>query len=412
MSEINNPKVFISYSWSSDEVTLPLAERLMSHGVNVMLDKWDLKEGQDKYAFMEHSVNDPNISKVLIICNRIYSEKANNRDGGVGDETAIISSEVYGKVNQEKFIPIIIEKDESGTPYVPTYIKSRIYIDLSDPNKYEDEYEKLLRNIYDKPTFKKPQLGAKPEWLEEDRTNLFPLHDLILQIKGANNSKKQFALIHRFEVQHLEILKTFYSPNIECGKQVYDAWSQLKGVRDYFLDWLDAILEVDCDFSDILCHLFENLYNSLTCVKTFDSNASSCSENEFELFKIYIWEIFICAVAFLRYHEKYDTLNSILTTTYFLIDSNFGGKTKPANYTKFRYYSKLLDNQYKEKIGSNLFTIMGNTLCCEREKKPIYTKQSLASADLFLYQVFNGLNFLKNNDISYYNNWFPLCYIC
>ena len=110
MQEDKTPKIFISYSWSSDEIVVPLAQRLVSHGVEVVLDKWDLKEGQDKYAFMEQCVNDPEITKVLIVCDKKYADKANARVGGVGDETVIISSEVYGKMNQEKFIPIIAEK--------------------------------------------------------------------------------------------------------------------------------------------------------------------------------------------------------------------------------------------------------------------------------------------------------------
>ena len=51
MQEDRIPKIFISYSWSSDWLVVPLAERLVSHGVDVILDKWDLKEGQDKYTF-------------------------------------------------------------------------------------------------------------------------------------------------------------------------------------------------------------------------------------------------------------------------------------------------------------------------------------------------------------------------
>lgn len=46
-------KVFISYSWTKSDLVLQVANRLMSHGVEVVLDKWDLKEGQDKYVFME-----------------------------------------------------------------------------------------------------------------------------------------------------------------------------------------------------------------------------------------------------------------------------------------------------------------------------------------------------------------------
>lgn len=98
MIEDRVPKVFISYSWSSDALVLELAQRLVSHGVDVVLDKWDLKEGQDKYEFMERCVNDPEITKVLIICDKAYAQKADDRTGGVGDETMIISSEIYGNM--------------------------------------------------------------------------------------------------------------------------------------------------------------------------------------------------------------------------------------------------------------------------------------------------------------------------
>ena len=39
------PKVFISYSWTKSELVLQVANRLMSHGVEVVLDKWDLNIG-------------------------------------------------------------------------------------------------------------------------------------------------------------------------------------------------------------------------------------------------------------------------------------------------------------------------------------------------------------------------------
>lgn len=50
------PKIFISYSWSRDALVLDLANRLVSHGVDVVLDKWDLKEGNDKQEFENHKI--------------------------------------------------------------------------------------------------------------------------------------------------------------------------------------------------------------------------------------------------------------------------------------------------------------------------------------------------------------------
>ena|ERR1022692_4411343 len=146
--------IFVSYCWTSAqhcEWVVRLANLLVSHGVRTVLDIWDLNPGQDKYAFMEKAVLDPTITKVLIICDEGYKERADNRERGVGTETQLISPEVYGKVDQEKFIPIIAQRGNEGEPLVPTYLASRVYIDLSDETTFETEYQKLLRNIYGQP---------------------------------------------------------------------------------------------------------------------------------------------------------------------------------------------------------------------------------------------------------------------
>ena len=76
MSQIETIKAFISYSWSTPEHeqwVSDLAERLCEDGIDVQLDKWGLKEGHDKYAFMEKMVTDPEIKKVVIISDRFYA---------------------------------------------------------------------------------------------------------------------------------------------------------------------------------------------------------------------------------------------------------------------------------------------------------------------------------------------------
>lgn len=70
---------------------------------------------------MERCVDGSEIIKIFIICDKVYAQKANDRTRGVDDETVIISSEIYGNMKQEKFIPVIIEKDEDGKSYIPTY---------------------------------------------------------------------------------------------------------------------------------------------------------------------------------------------------------------------------------------------------------------------------------------------------
>lgn len=158
-----HPKVFISYSWSPPEheqFVVDLATSLRGHGVDAVLDKWDLKPGHDKYAFMESMVVDPGIQKVLVVCDKKYQEKANARAGGVGTESQIISQELYGRVNQTKFVPVVCEYDDDGQACLPVFMKHLIYIDLSSDERYGAGLDELLRLIYAQPFHEKPKLGG------------------------------------------------------------------------------------------------------------------------------------------------------------------------------------------------------------------------------------------------------------
>ena len=161
----NTPRVFISYSWTSPdhlEWVVQLAEKLCGDGIDVILDQWDLKEGHDKYHFMEQMVSDPDVGTVLAISDQLYAEKADGRKGGVGTETQIISKEIYESTKQEKFVPIVRERDDDGKECLPVFLQTRKYIDFSDDDKFGESYDQLVRNIYGRPERVKPSLGKAP----------------------------------------------------------------------------------------------------------------------------------------------------------------------------------------------------------------------------------------------------------
>ena len=412
MQEDRTPKVFISYSWSSDALVMPLAQRLVSQGVDAVLDKWDLKEGQDKYVFMEQCVSDPDITKVLIICDEAYANKANARVGGVGDETTIISSEVYGKTKQEKFIPIIAERDENGEPFVPTYIKTRIYIDLSNEDTYEEQYEKLLRNIYEKPLYSKPKLGKRPDWLDDEKTNLFPVTDLVRQIKGASTEKKQRSCVTKFVEEYIDTLKTYYVPHIKGGKEIYELFLEMKPVRDVFLDFVVTLGDSDLLFADVMCDAFEQMYNTLTNGSYFNPKSYSAGSNDYEIYKILIWELFICTIAYLRHVQDYKAINEMVGNTYFLVDDCYNPGVSAQNYCTFRHHSSPVEDYYKPTTeDKNKFTLLGNAICTEREKLPIFTNEAIAEADTFLYQIRNAFELVEKENRWRDSYWFPTCYV-
>jgi hypothetical protein len=171
--QLIQPKVFVSYRWSSPEHedwVLGLASSLRHHGVNVMLDKWHLTEGQDTLAFMESMVSDPDVTKVLMICDRGYVERADAREGGVGTEAQIISGKVYESVDQQKFAAIVVELNDDGKPLLPLYMSTRLYFDMSSADAEATNFEKVVRWIFGKPFHAAPAIGQRPKYLDETYT--------------------------------------------------------------------------------------------------------------------------------------------------------------------------------------------------------------------------------------------------
>ena len=95
-----------------------------------------------------------------MFCDRLYCEKANGRLGGVGKETQIIFAEVYSRVDQTKFLPIFCDVWEDGNPLLPTYLKSRLGIDFSSEDKVNENWETLLRDLFDQPLISQPRISS------------------------------------------------------------------------------------------------------------------------------------------------------------------------------------------------------------------------------------------------------------
>lgn len=160
-------KVFISYAWTDEaykQKVLELATKLRKKGIDIILDIWDLHAGEDRFLFMEKSVAEAD--KVLILCNKVYKDKADNRNGGAGQEAMIIAPEVYEKNSPEKFIPVIMEHDSLGQKYIPQYLKNLIYIDYTDKNEKE-QCDDLVYAIYGCTPYVKPEIGEVPNYIKE-----------------------------------------------------------------------------------------------------------------------------------------------------------------------------------------------------------------------------------------------------
>lgn len=159
------PVAFVSYSWASKEHVAwvaDLARRLRANGVDVHLDRWDVRLGHDLNLFMER-YRAPS-ARVLVVLSDDYGPKADNRGeqpSGVGTETTIVSPTVYRDLGGNRVIPIVPDSGTvAGKPVPPAYLGGRQWIDFRDDHEYA--YERLLRDLHGVPIEIAPALGRNP----------------------------------------------------------------------------------------------------------------------------------------------------------------------------------------------------------------------------------------------------------
>lgn len=163
MTEVKDepPGVFISYSHDSEEHknwVLQLATRLRFNGVNIILDRWNLKLGNDLPYFMEQGLSKSH--RVICVCSDKYVKKANDGKAGVGYEKHIMTAELLNDVETSWIVPLI--KNNPDARKTPMFLGGRLYLDFENSNLYETKYEELLRDLLDEVALPIPPLGENP----------------------------------------------------------------------------------------------------------------------------------------------------------------------------------------------------------------------------------------------------------
>lgn len=159
------PKVFISYSWDGEahkKWVLDLADRLTTEGgVEVLLDQYEMRAGRNLNHFMERAVAEAD--KVLLILTENYKRKAKNREGGIGFEYSMITTEWFqNQTGKVKFIPVL--RGEKRADCVPNFVQSFLSVNMQNDADFAEEFRKLLFDIYDEPIVAPPPRGKRPDF--------------------------------------------------------------------------------------------------------------------------------------------------------------------------------------------------------------------------------------------------------
>ena len=402
MDEIR-PKVFISYAWTNSEYVLKVSEfvrRLRSDGIDTLFDQFDLEAGNSLNNFMEKCVKDPSITHVLMLLNPSYKEKADNRSGGAGRETQIISEEVYSDLDNKKFKPVIFDvEDKQVKDVVPIYLKNRMFIDLTKIETYEEEYRRLVRELYGKPNMIKNQLGEKPSWIDDSKTidvNLGAL-SLIRESMARGIEKITYGKALKLLKNEFEKTITLADFNIINVENYENEYKKMNPIRNLFVATVYELIELD-KLSLFIRDFFEYIDTFLGKTKDVKNGG------QYLIIKILKHELIVDIVALLYKSKKYYCIYELVSFSYETVD----GWSPCVGFHDFYYCMGMSEiYQFDRGLGTYLgkgnrkFTGIGD---CWSRNVPIeyITFDDFVNADILLTSL---------TGIILDDRWFALSYI-
>src|SRR5258706_2328099 len=133
-------------------------------------------------------------------------------------------------------------------PYLPVFLRNLIYVDMSTPEKTIQNYEQLLRALFDKPRYDKPAIGKPPIHIldsvkpqSQTASKLFMLKDAVVQDKSivpALVAEYLQAFSDNLSNYNLD-LKVTETPLDELVNQNIESFLPQ---RDEFIDFLSFIM--------------------------------------------------------------------------------------------------------------------------------------------------------------------------
>jgi len=381
-------KVFISYAHNEEkkEWIIKLGKDLIDKGIDVILDVWDLALGDDLQLFMEKSIVDPDVTHILIICDEKYVSKANGRDGGVGKETTIISQSLFEK-SEKIFIPVSLYTDANGNALRPTYLKHLVYTDFSDLTTYDVSFQNLIREIWNEKEYKKPILGDKPNFDKVIINNI--------------DYKAQFSINLDKFVREAILLKTNYVDyQANKYKLIDEKIEGSEALKRLILNSLIYNLNNNIIEVAHIIDLFENLVKE-SLILDMSNGTGTNSQND--AFNFFLYELFLSVVTILIKNQKYDWINTILTTSYY--SGGTGDTKKFVSFIEFRKPNNTL--YYKNdtlKLGR--LSISADYIKNRVDPK-LFTENELFETDALL-TILSEYHMAKNSNLPGWNKWwFP-----
>ncbi len=325
------------------------------------------------------------------------------RSGGVGAETQIITPGIYARQEQSKFVAVLPERSEDGSPFLPAYYGSRIYIDLSSAQQYDLGFEQLLRWVFDKPLHKKPGLGKPPAFLSQPSGESF----------GTSSRASRALSAIREARPNLGALVADYFSSLAASLDSFRIPPDAKDVDEAVLASIERFLPLreECyQVFQALCGYaasaeswgwVHKLFETLIPYLDRPAGVVRWRDVEIDPFRFLVHELFLHAVAAFLRGGRLDAVEYLTDQYYYVPHAGESGGDSMVPFTVFRNHVPTLERRNQERKLNRLS--LHADIIKDRARQSGASFEDLMQADfvLFLRASF------ANQQASGSRGWWP-----
>ncbi|MCD8243293.1 MAG: toll/interleukin-1 receptor domain-containing protein [Parabacteroides sp.] len=388
------PRIGISYCHSARGVAEKICDRLEKNGFKVLIDFKDLKYGHDMNYFMEELITET--GTLIILIDNEYAQKADERKGGVGTETFLISSEMYSQARPDRFIPCALEKDGKGGFILPKYLKSRMCADFTSEEQIEKNWASILTHLTSEERHEKSDDDNFVKSIDVGR-------DYIAQLNSSFSIRvAQEFLEHSFQyVDSLRVRREVKIDSREFYEECIALYQKLIPVRNQCIELIYIMEKAP---SDQMVNIVTEMLEMLLTLKEpplDKSTINTINEYRHASHRVFAYDIFLHSIATLMRLLKFSEIHEILTPGFTPTEyDRTMGYRQPNTYHDF-FITK--DDVFKRQPEYEKFISPGLQLVKENATRgDISFDPHLIEADVLIY--------LHSLVYSFY--WLPMtiCY--
>jgi hypothetical protein len=296
---------------------------------------------------------------------------------------------VQKKVSQEKFIPVARQLGDDGKPALPVFFGSRLYVDFTDDDRFEESYDRLLRNLHGKPELVKPPLGRPPAHLTGEPATQVATAGRLLALKDAIKKAKPHA-----DVMVRDYLDTFLAAvdaqsvrpkggheDLPFDERLVQALAAFTPYRDNFVEFVSAAGQYldPVAFEEAVAPFFEQLL-----VKQVpQEGTTSYFEHSFDFEKFVGYELLLYLLAGLVQAGKTAAAARLIEGRFTFRERYSRQGFTTQGLDAFRPWIRTLEEHRKARLSLRWYSVTAN-LIHERATLPAIPFLRLAEVDFVL----------------------------